>query len=210
MAIPIRRKVLALLCFLVTRPNMAAARDQVVDALWPDQDPTAASNSLNQTVYFLRRVFEPNYVDDSSPGYLRHETDLLWLDQDLVTARIRGMSKVDRRGPNLVLLVNGGLLSRSYKGRFALDFEYEEWSGSYRDNLHASYLRSSNAPSMTRQALLGLIGLSTFAGEPWTVDPSCEPIERQLLRLYQSPPEPTQRPRSSTGTTRTRCRTTWG
>jgi ATP/maltotriose-dependent transcriptional regulator MalT len=29
----IRRKVLALLCFLVTRPNMAAARDQVVDAL---------------------------------------------------------------------------------------------------------------------------------------------------------------------------------
>jgi DNA-binding SARP family transcriptional activator len=66
----IRRKVLALLCFLVTRPNMAAARDQVVDVLWTDQDPAAASNSLNQTVYFLRRVFEPSYVEDLSPGFV--------------------------------------------------------------------------------------------------------------------------------------------
>jgi DNA-binding SARP family transcriptional activator len=49
---------------------MAAARDQVVDVLWTDQDPAAASNSLNQTVYFLRRVFEPSYVEDLSPGFV--------------------------------------------------------------------------------------------------------------------------------------------
>ena len=72
----IRRKVLALLCFLITRPGMSAARDQVVDALWPDQDPDAASNSLNQTVYFLRRVFEPQYAEDLSPGYVHHEVGL--------------------------------------------------------------------------------------------------------------------------------------
>jgi hypothetical protein len=54
----IRRKVLAMLCFLITRPEMSATRDQVLDALWPDLDPEVAVNSLNQTISFLRRVFE--------------------------------------------------------------------------------------------------------------------------------------------------------
>ncbi len=40
-------------------------------------------NSLNQTVYFLRRVLEEPYIDDLSPGYLHHDSDLIWLDQDL-------------------------------------------------------------------------------------------------------------------------------
>ena len=91
----VRRKVLALLCFLITRPGMSAARDQVVDALWPDQDPDAASNSLNQTVYFLRRVFEPQYVEDVSPGYVHHEADLLWLDSELVQRGVR--SRADKQ-----------------------------------------------------------------------------------------------------------------
>ena len=82
----IRRKVLALLCFLLTKPTMSSTRDQVLDALWPELDPDAL-NSLNQTVYFLRRVFEEEYVDDLSPGYLHHDSDLIWLDPDLVSSR---------------------------------------------------------------------------------------------------------------------------
>ncbi len=62
---PLRRKVLALLVYLVSRPGFAATRDQVLDALWPDHQPTDAINSLNQTTYFLRRVFEPQYNEDS-------------------------------------------------------------------------------------------------------------------------------------------------
>ena len=79
--------MLALLCFLLTRPSMSSTRDQVLDALWPELDPLDALNSLNQTVYFLRRVLEESYVDDLSPGYLHHDSDLIWLDQELVTSR---------------------------------------------------------------------------------------------------------------------------
>ncbi|MEA2620117.1 MAG: hypothetical protein QOC97_890, partial [Chloroflexota bacterium] len=79
----IRRKVLALLCFLLTRPDFSSTRDQVLDALWPELDPPDALNSLNQTVYFLRRVLEEHYVEDLSPGYLHHDSDLIWLDPDL-------------------------------------------------------------------------------------------------------------------------------
>ena len=79
--------MLALLCFLVSRPRLSATRDEVMDALWPEFDPADALNSLNQTVYFLRRVFEPEYKDDLSPGYVRHESDVIWLDGDLVESR---------------------------------------------------------------------------------------------------------------------------
>jgi DNA-binding SARP family transcriptional activator len=181
----IRRKVLALLCFLITRPNLAAARDQVVDALWPDQDPGAASNSLNQTVYFLRRVFEPTYVDDLSPGYLRHDSDLIWLDSGLVVADSEMCRRAIDEARKSLTWAAVDLVSKQYRGRFALDFEYEEWAANYRDHLHASYLevieravrddtqaaRFDRAIEVCRRAL--------------DVDPSCEPIERQLLHLYK-------------------------
>ena len=182
----VRRKVLALLCLLVTRPNQAATRDQVVDALWPDQDPGAASNSLNQTVYFLRRVFEPTYAEDISPGYLRHESDLIWLDPELVTAESALCKQAIEAARKSSAWSSIDLVSRTYRGRFALDFEYEEWSVNYRENLHSSYLevveraiddetngaRFDRAIELSRRAL--------------DVDPSCEQIERRLLRLYRT------------------------
>jgi ATP/maltotriose-dependent transcriptional regulator MalT/DNA-binding SARP family transcriptional activator len=182
----IRRKVLALLCYLMTRPNLEAARDQVVDALWPDQDPTAASNSLNQTVYFLRRVFEPNYVDDFSPGFLHHETDVLWLDADLVSAEslvCRGLVEEARTSTSWDAVER---LSKTYVGRFALDFEYEEWSAAYRDNLHASYLE------VIERAIEEEVGAARYdralelCRRALDVDPSCDSIERHLLRLYRT------------------------
>ncbi len=90
----IRRKVLALLCFLLTRPAMSSTRDQVLDALWPELDPLDALNSLNQTVYFLRRVLEEDYVDDLSPGYIHHDSELIWLDQELVSSRSESMPRI--------------------------------------------------------------------------------------------------------------------
>ncbi len=182
----VRRKVLALLCFLVTRPSMEAARDQVVDALWPDQDPAAASNSLNQTVYFLRRIFEPNYLEDQSPGYVRHETDLIWLDPELVRAQSADCKVAMEQARRSSTWTAVDLVSQSYAGRFALDFEYEEWSVTYRDNLHASYLEVIQA------AVDDAFGAARFdraiqlCRRALDVDPNCEPIERQLLRIYKA------------------------
>ncbi len=59
---------------------MSATRDQVLEVLWPELEPEVAGNSLNQTVYFLRRVFEPSFTDDLTPGYVHHNSEVLWLD----------------------------------------------------------------------------------------------------------------------------------
>ena len=182
----VRRKVLALVCFLLTRPDLSGTRDQVLDAIWPDLDPTLGQNSLNQTLYFLRRIFEEDYADDLSPGYVRHDADLIWLDPELVTSRsiqcrdlIRAMSS--RPSPDEV-----ERLVHSYQGRFALDFEYEEWAGAYRDGLHSAYLEIMER-AVAEDAASGHFDRGIkVARRALEVDPSAEQIEVSLLRMYRA------------------------
>ena len=59
-----------------------------------------ALKSLNETVYFLRRVFEPDYKDDLSPGTCTTKMDVVWLDEELVrreSARMRGSDQASRQ-----------------------------------------------------------------------------------------------------------------
>jgi len=182
----IRRKVLAMLCFLLTRPRFSATRDEVIDALWPDMSPDVALNSLNQTVYFLRRVFEPAYVDDLSAGYVHHNSDVLWLDQQLVASRSsRCLAILETIGSDLDP-GHVGQLSEAYTDRFALDFAYEEWSASYRTSLHVGYLQVIEA-AVTRDMATGhherAIDLARRALD---LDPSIESLELALLRLYSA------------------------
>ncbi len=178
----IRRKVLALLCFLLTRPRYAATRDEVMDALWPEFDPADALNSLNQTVYFLRRVFEPTYNEDLSPAYVRHESDVIWLDRELVASTsstcvdlIRSMSP--QPSPSEV-----AELSDTYVGPFALDFAYEEWATDFRTSLHSSYLqvieKAVESDTINGHFERG-IGLARRALD---LTPEADQIELSLLR----------------------------
>jgi DNA-binding SARP family transcriptional activator len=182
----IRRKVLALLCFLLSRPGRSSTREQVLEALWPDMRPDLAQNSLNQTLYFLRRVFEERYVEDLSPGYVRLESDVIWLDGDLVTSRsvqcwdlLRSFAP--RPSPDQV-----EQLTNLYSGRFALDFEYEEWAHAYRDSLHAAFLdvveRSVGEDLVTGHYDRGI----RVARQALAIDPSADQIEVSLLRLYRA------------------------
>ena len=182
----IRRKVLAMLCYLLTRPNFAATRDEVIDALWPDLAPDVAVNSLNQTVYFLRRVFEPTYDDDLSAGYVHHSSDLLWLDRELISSRSgRCLAIIDEIG-NSTEPSSVGELSREYSDRFALDFAYDEWAVPFRTSLHVAYLQVIES-AVTRDMASGhqdrAIELARRALE---LDPAIESLELALVRLYRA------------------------
>jgi DNA-binding SARP family transcriptional activator len=181
----LRRKVLAILCLLLTRPKFAATRDEIVDALWPDMAPEVALNSLNQTVYFLRRVFEPGYKEDLSPGYVNHDSDVLWLDSALISSRSRMCVDVlDAMGaspsPSDV-----DRLSALYVGRFALDFSYEDWAVPFRDTVHVRYLQVIEA-AVNRDMEMGHYDRAMrIARRALDVDPDQESLELTLLRLYR-------------------------
>jgi len=77
-------------------------------------------------------------------------------------------------------------LSAAYRGRFALDFEYEDWAGSFRDSLHASYLQVVER-ALTLDLSSGHYDRGIrVARRALEVDPSAESVEISLLRLYRA------------------------
>jgi DNA-binding SARP family transcriptional activator len=181
----IRRKVLALLCFLLTRPRFAATRDEVMEALWPEFDPADALNSLNQTVYFLRRVFERSYKDDLSPGYLHHESDVIWLDGDLVTSRSQRCLDLLRSMPPEPNPDDVNELAVTYQGLFALDFTYEEWATDFRTSLHSNYLQIIERAVASDTANGHFERGIRLARRALDLTPEADQIELSLLRLYR-------------------------
>jgi LuxR family maltose regulon positive regulatory protein len=181
----VRRKVLALLCYLLSREGYSSTRDEVLDNLWPELDPPSAINSLNQTVYFLRRVFEPGFREDESPGYVHQDGETIWLDSELIDSTSRRCRELiqlashDPEGSACLRLVE------TYAGKFALDFAYEEWADSYRESIHASYLRVVEQ-TVREQTNKGKFTLAIeIAERAALVEPDSEEIQAGLVRLYR-------------------------
>jgi DNA-binding SARP family transcriptional activator len=181
----IRRKVLALLCFLVSRRGFSATRDEVLEALWPELEPTVALNSLNQTVYFLRRVFEPDFNEDLSPGYVQHDSNILWLDTELVTARSAVCWDLVRKATGGWSPADVEVLASNYVGKFALDFAYEDWAIAYRDSLHAAFLQVVETAIALDTGTGAFDRAIDLARRALAIDPDAEQIEISLLRLYR-------------------------
>jgi len=148
-------------------------------------DPSAALNSLNQTVYFLRRVFEPEFAEDRSPSYIHHDSDVLWLDPDLVDAQsVRCNAMLAGLGPDPDV---GGVraLVDLYSAPFALDFMYEEWAARHRSALHATFLEAVEKAVASGLAEGRFNEAIAIARRALTVDPDADQIELMLLRLYR-------------------------
>jgi two-component SAPR family response regulator len=140
---------------------------------------------LNQTVYFLRRVFEPHYADETSPGYVGQDGETIWLDSELITATSRRCLTVIREMPEDPSPEGSLELATLYAARWALDFAYEDWAGAYRDALHAAYLRViEHAVRIDLDA--GQFARGTFLAERAAeVDPDADEIKISLVRLYR-------------------------
>jgi DNA-binding SARP family transcriptional activator len=180
----VRRKPAALLLYLATRPNFTATRDQVIDELWPDTEPGSASNSLNQSLYYLRREIDPWYEDDLSVDYITFQSDILWLDADLV--RVASLTfltqlKANQRSEDAeaILAVVAG-----YTGQFAPEFEYEEWAIAWRSRVHAAFLEFAHG-AIVRLRRLGRAGdARDVALIAFEADPEARDVEIELIKLY--------------------------
>ncbi len=74
-----KRRAGELLRFLLLQPGRAAGREQVLEALWPDQPREAALAQLHQATSALRRGLEPDLPDKFPSRYLLVEADQLEL-----------------------------------------------------------------------------------------------------------------------------------
>jgi DNA-binding SARP family transcriptional activator len=182
----IRRRAAALLYYLISRPKQTATREQIMEELWPDLVPSSAANSLNQTLYFLRREIDPFYDEDESYEYVTNRGELVWLDPAKVqissvafaAASVGALRVIDQDpAPALEVL-------RTYSGRFAAEFEYEDWAQDWRDQLHSSFLhlgRSLQRVLALRGALGDAVEVAQFI---LAEDPRALDVERALVWSY--------------------------
>ena len=160
----IRRKPAALLMYLVTRPNFTATREQVLEDLWPDGDPESGSNSLNQSLHFLRRELDPWYDSTSGTTMWSLKPNSSGSTTNWRTSRARVLSRArtldvaNAESHELLTLIH------SYSGQFCPEFEYDEWAIAWRSRVHAAYLDLAHR---TIRALVG--GQTSQRPRAWRV-----------------------------------------
>ncbi len=174
-----------MLCFLASRPDMASTKDEALEALWPDLSPDTGTNSLNQTIYSLRRVFEPDYREGASAGYIQFDGEVVSLNSSLIDSSSRRCWRVLRR-------IDGDTsnaveeLMALYRGRFALDFAYEDWSTAYRENLHAAILAAGEASIAHARRAQDFDWAIRIGHDLLAIDPAADAIELELLKSYKA------------------------
>ena len=85
------QRVRALLGRLVSSPGRKLAREQIMDALWPELDLESAASRLDRAVYSLRQIFEPSRGRLATSPLLLTEREMLilaehpqiWIDADV-------------------------------------------------------------------------------------------------------------------------------
>ena len=182
-AAEMRRKAASLLLYLACRARQSATREQVLEDLWPTLHPAAASNSLNQTLYFLRRSLDPWYEDGVSVDYVRHEAEVVSLPAELVKVAsfefqdaAKGLLRRPEDGLDSMMPVLG-----RYTGRFAPEFEYEEWTLDWRELLHATYLDLFVAAERQMVQAGDLAGAAALARTALMVDPRNPDLHEALV-----------------------------
>lgn len=135
-----KKRVRMLLAVLAAHHGATLSRDVAVDILWPDAAADSAINSLNQTVFQLRRYIDPQYKGGSSPDYVLSTSDHVGLNPDLVHTDLVEIRKLparlgagDWRARQSVAL----RAIRLIRGEFLADLRYEEWANRQQLGVHA-------------------------------------------------------------------------
>jgi DNA-binding SARP family transcriptional activator len=178
-----------LLGYLLARVDNPPSRDQVIEAIWPNAELEDAVNSLNQSVYQLRRVFDPRYRDGESPPYLVSTTDTVALDPALVITDLQEFRELGRAfesGESRDVRALGNALVDLVEGDFLAELVYEDWAASFRMAVHAEVrqvlMRFTEDPWLAAYPDLGLRAATKLA----ELDPYDEQAHLGIARCLQA------------------------
>lgn len=151
-----RRRMRLLLGLLVAHADAGLTRDRAIDIMWPDSDPSAAVNSLNQTVFQLRRLFDSSYREGESPQYIVSNVETVQLNTDLVETDLREVRRLShdlaRPDTQAVRAEIAERLVDLVRGEFLADLRYEDWVTTAQLTVH-SEVRNALLPIARGEAV---------------------------------------------------------
>jgi DNA-binding SARP family transcriptional activator len=178
----------AVLRYLLARPGHAASRDEILDEFWPDVDVDIARNRLQVAVSGVRRALRDitpaPVVEYRDGGYriaprVSVQTDVDTFEQWLVAG---AAAEADGRVRDALSAYRTAI--GLWRGDYASDTPFEQWSMLPREHLRLRYVDALD--HMSRLQLdAGQIdeGMAT-AHRMLDVDPSREDAHRLLMRCY--------------------------
>ncbi len=175
------RKASAAVKLLALAPGFALHRDQLLEALWPDLDPQAATNNLHQALYFARNALEPARGRRARSHFLRWAGDTLRLEAPGgVWVDVAEFEAQAARAPDFEALSRAFEL---YRGELLPEDQYEDWAAAPREALRLRFqsvalalaraAADSGDTSLAERALYRLL----------ETDRALEPAHVELIRL---------------------------
>ncbi|MDQ6805840.1 MAG: tetratricopeptide repeat protein [Actinomycetota bacterium] len=176
------RKARGLVKLLALAPGHSVHRERAIEALWPDRDPTAASNNLRQALFVARRALDSCGEDGARRIALVRDvltlaSDRLRIDVEVfevAAAEAEREPSVDRHRAAVYL----------YAGELLPEDRFDEWATVRREALRERHLT----------LLVDLARLHEEAGDRGAAmvalqqalldEPLHERAHRELMRIY--------------------------
>jgi DNA-binding SARP family transcriptional activator len=135
------RKAKHLVKLLALAEGHRLQREQVMELLWPEQDPEAASNNLHKALYTARRALEPNLRPSWPSAYIHLEWNRVVLDE---SAGLRVDVDEFERAADVAQQTRESAAYTSalerYTGELLPEDRYEDWAIERREALERRYL----------------------------------------------------------------------
>ena|GEM_PF-603602 len=190
------RHVKKLFKYLLFHRGRKVTRDQLMELLWPENDPKSAAASLRVTLSRLRQVLRAAGIDDAA-GVVSAGQGVVWLREETeIICDMVLFEELVKRGQ--IALAGDDVDSAKqlweqavaiYSGNLLEEDIYEDWTVNDRERLQLLYL----------DTLLGLAGIYRRSVEAdvlnhardllvraLAVNPYREDVNLELMRIYQA------------------------
>ncbi len=135
------QKTGALLAYLACYRDRQHSREELIELLWPEADPTAGRNRLKQALSVLRSQLEP--ADELAGTILQADRAYVSLNNHAVTTDVAdfeaAISTAARRTVSSDRTADLALAVQIYRGGF-LPGLYEDWAAAERERLADQYV----------------------------------------------------------------------
>ncbi len=179
-----RRKPKLLVKLLALQPHQQLHREQLMELLWPDSDPEAASNNLHKTIHLARHALQPTLKSAADSHFILTEgqqvslrAEKLWLDvSEFEQAAGKALRGAEVEAYEAAL--------EQYLGDLLPEDLYEDWVAVRREQLRMTYQellrKSAQLYKERREHQLAIERLK----ELLVCDPTHEDVHRNLMELY--------------------------
>ena len=189
-----RRKTLTLLKILLTNPGHTFSQDQLIEALYGEENPQAKFHNLRGRISQLRHALEPDlehrgvsrFISRVGEGY-RFEAEACWIDAEVFLERLRFAAVAEQEG-------QWNLAADAYEtgldlvsGDFLEEDRYEEWAFERRETLREETVKGLSALARCYAHLQQYDRAVECCDRALRMVPTAETIARQLMEYaYQA------------------------